>query len=77
MQSHIKTFILDKVLKIRLLIFVPAAVVLQIFEVSDIVILDDEKDVGAANQRHVAALYCNSNSGFEVLSISQDPGKTF
>jgi phenylalanyl-tRNA synthetase beta chain len=40
---------------------------IKIFEVSDIVILDDEKDVGAANQRHVAALYCNSNSGFEII----------
>jgi len=40
---------------------------IKIFEVSDIVILDDEKDVGAANQRQVAALYCNSNSGFEII----------
>lgn len=40
---------------------------IKIFEVSDIVILDDEKDVGAANQRRLAALYCNSNSGFEII----------
>lgn len=40
---------------------------IKIFEVGDIVVLDDEKDVGAANQRRLAALYCNSNSGFEII----------
>jgi hypothetical protein len=39
----------------------------QLFEVSDIVRLDTEEDVGAANHRHLAALYCNLNSGFEVI----------
>uniref|UniRef100_A0A0D6R1C8 phenylalanine--tRNA ligase n=1 Tax=Araucaria cunninghamii TaxID=56994 RepID=A0A0D6R1C8_ARACU len=40
---------------------------IKIFEVGDVVILDGEKDVGAANHRRLAALYCNSNSGFEVI----------
>lgn len=40
---------------------------IKIFEVGDIVVLDDQKDVGAANQRRLAALYCNSNSGFEII----------
>ncbi|XP_057821362.2 phenylalanine--tRNA ligase beta subunit, cytoplasmic isoform X2 [Cryptomeria japonica] len=40
---------------------------IKIFEVGDVVILDGERDVGAANHRHLAALYCNSNSGFEVI----------
>ncbi|KAL6007385.1 hypothetical protein ACLOJK_032882 [Asimina triloba] len=39
----------------------------EIFEVGDIVLLDDSKDVGAANRRQLAALYCNSKSGFEVI----------
>lgn len=39
----------------------------QLFEVSDVVRLDTEEDVGAANHRHLAALYCNLNSGFEVI----------
>lgn len=40
---------------------------IKIFEVGDIVVLDGQKDVGAANQRRLAALYCNSNSGFEII----------
>lgn len=39
----------------------------KLFELSDIVRLDSSKDVGAKNQRHLAALYCNVNSGFEVI----------
>lgn len=39
---------------------------MQIFEVGDIVLLDDTNDVGAVNRRHLAALYCGANSGFEV-----------
>eukprot|EP00897_Mesotaenium_endlicherianum_P008434 jgi/Mesen1/7619/ME000004S07890 len=38
---------------------------LKIFEVSDVVLLDDSKDVGAANSRRLVALYCNLTSGFE------------
>lgn len=39
----------------------------KLFELSDVVTLDSSKDVGAANHRHLAALYCSSNSGFEVI----------
>lgn len=39
---------------------------MQIFEVGDVVLLDDTKDVGASNRRHLAALYCGATSGFEV-----------
>jgi len=28
--------------------------------------LDESKDVGASNRRHLAALYCGATSGFEV-----------
>nr|XP_029117059.1 phenylalanine--tRNA ligase beta subunit, cytoplasmic isoform X2 [Elaeis guineensis] len=40
---------------------------IKIFEVGDVVILDAARDVGAANNRRLAALYCNVTSGFEVL----------
>ena len=29
-------------------------------------LLDETKDVGASNRRHLAALYCGATSGFEV-----------
>lgn len=32
----------------------------------DIVLLDDTKDVGATNRRHLAALYCGATAGYEV-----------
>ncbi|KAL3513523.1 hypothetical protein ACH5RR_026240 [Cinchona calisaya] len=40
---------------------------IKIFEVGDVVLLDESKDVGAANCRHLAALYCGANSGFELI----------
>ncbi|XP_068634508.1 phenylalanine--tRNA ligase beta subunit, cytoplasmic isoform X2 [Aristolochia californica] len=40
---------------------------IKIFEIGDVVVLDPTKDVGAVNQRRLAALYCNANSGFEVI----------
>ncbi|XVE58892.1 hypothetical protein DITRI_Ditri04bG0205300 [Diplodiscus trichospermus] len=40
---------------------------LKIFEVGDVVLLDDKKDVGASNRRLLAALYCGANSGFELI----------
>ncbi|CAK9137143.1 unnamed protein product [Ilex paraguariensis] len=40
---------------------------IKIFEVGDIVLLDETKDVGATNRRHLAALYCGANSGFELI----------
>ncbi|KAI5668191.1 hypothetical protein M9H77_18044 [Catharanthus roseus] len=40
---------------------------IKIFEVGDVVLLDKTKDVGASNRRHLAALYCGANSGFELI----------
>ncbi|XP_057416186.1 phenylalanine--tRNA ligase beta subunit, cytoplasmic [Lotus japonicus] len=40
---------------------------IKIFEVGDIAILDDKKDVGAKNLRQLAALYCGANAGFEII----------
>ncbi|XP_058213400.1 phenylalanine--tRNA ligase beta subunit, cytoplasmic-like [Rhododendron vialii] len=40
---------------------------IKIFEVGDIVLLDEMKDVGAANRRQLAALYCGATSGFELI----------
>nr|GLL44037.1 phenylalanine--tRNA ligase beta subunit, cytoplasmic [Ipomoea trifida] len=40
---------------------------IKIFEVGDVVFLDNTKDVGAINRRHLAALYCGANSGFELI----------
>ncbi|XP_022766428.1 phenylalanine--tRNA ligase beta subunit, cytoplasmic isoform X2 [Durio zibethinus] len=39
----------------------------EIFEVGDVVLLDEKKDVGASNRRLLAALYCGANSGFELI----------
>ncbi|KAF7154586.1 hypothetical protein RHSIM_Rhsim01G0138800 [Rhododendron simsii] len=43
---------------------------IKIFEVGDIVLLDETKDVGAANRRQLAALYCGATSGFEFAICS-------
>ncbi|KAK8521413.1 hypothetical protein V6N12_005319 [Hibiscus sabdariffa] len=40
----------------------------EIYEVGDVVLLDEKKDVGASNHRLLVALYCGANSGFEVLN---------
>ncbi|KAK3041254.1 hypothetical protein RJ639_001537 [Escallonia herrerae] len=40
---------------------------IKIFEVGDIAVLDKSNDVGARNHRQLAALYCGSNSGFELI----------
>ncbi|THU64374.1 hypothetical protein C4D60_Mb01t25810 [Musa balbisiana] len=40
---------------------------IKIFEVGDVVTLDGNRDVGAANNRRLAALYCNVSSGFEEI----------
>ncbi|XP_039146781.1 phenylalanine--tRNA ligase beta subunit, cytoplasmic-like [Dioscorea cayenensis subsp. rotundata] len=40
---------------------------IKIFEVGDVVIIDESNDVGAANNRRLAALYCNVYSGFEEI----------
>eukprot|EP01097_Dermamoeba_algensis_P010120 TRINITY_DN736_c0_g1_i1.p1 TRINITY_DN736_c0_g1~~TRINITY_DN736_c0_g1_i1.p1 ORF type:complete len:401 (-),score=115.74 TRINITY_DN736_c0_g1_i1:119-1321(-) len=44
-----------------------AALPLSLFEVGDVVLLDATKDVGARNQRKLAALYCDTHSGFENI----------
>ncbi|XP_057951548.1 phenylalanine--tRNA ligase beta subunit, cytoplasmic-like [Malania oleifera] len=45
---------------------------IKIFEVGDISILDETKDVGATNRRQLAALYCGSQSGFELIHCLVD-----
>ncbi|XP_057805023.1 phenylalanine--tRNA ligase beta subunit, cytoplasmic isoform X2 [Salvia miltiorrhiza] len=40
---------------------------IKIFEVGDVVQLDEKKDVGASNRRKLAALHCGSTSGFELI----------
>ncbi|KAE8712488.1 putative phenylalanine--tRNA ligase beta subunit [Hibiscus syriacus] len=40
---------------------------IKIYEVGDVVLLDEKKDVGASNHRLLAALYCGANSGFELI----------
>ncbi|XP_048719443.1 phenylalanine--tRNA ligase beta subunit isoform X1 [Caretta caretta] len=40
---------------------------LKLFEISDIVLKDSTKDVGARNQRNLCAIYYNKNPGFEVI----------
>lgn len=40
---------------------------LKLFEVSDVVVKDSQKDVGARNERFLSAIYYNKNSGFEVI----------
>ncbi|XP_077205029.1 phenylalanine--tRNA ligase beta subunit [Paroedura picta] len=40
---------------------------LKLFEISDIVVKDPAKDVGARNHRHLCAVYHNKTPGFEVI----------
>lgn len=40
---------------------------LKLFEISDVILLDKTKDVGARNQRHMCAVYYNKVAGFEVI----------
>ena len=40
---------------------------LRLFEVSDVMLLDAASDVGARNERRLAALYSGATAGFEVL----------
>lgn len=40
---------------------------LKLFEISDIVIKDSSRDVGARNYRHLCAVYYNKNPGFEII----------
>ncbi|XP_062988287.1 phenylalanine--tRNA ligase beta subunit [Elgaria multicarinata webbii] len=40
---------------------------LKLFEISDIIVKDSTKDVGARNQRNFCAVYYNKNPGFEII----------
>jgi phenylalanyl-tRNA synthetase beta chain len=40
---------------------------LKLFEISDVMLLDASSDVGARNERHLAALYTGPTAGFEVI----------
>ncbi len=39
----------------------------KLFEISDVMLLDEASDVGARNERHVGALYSGPTAGFEVI----------
>eukprot|EP00887_Chlorella_sp_A99_P005167 scaffold40.g5167.t1 len=39
----------------------------KLFEVSDVVLLSPDRDVGAANRRRLVAVHCDRSSGFEVI----------
>jgi len=40
---------------------------LKVFEVSDVLLLNAESDVGAINRRHLSAVYCDTSSGFQFI----------
>ncbi|CAH0389432.1 unnamed protein product [Bemisia tabaci] len=40
---------------------------LKLFEVSDVVLKDASTEVGARNERHLCAVYCNKTPGFEII----------
>ncbi|XP_065841069.1 phenylalanine--tRNA ligase beta subunit-like isoform X2 [Oscarella lobularis] len=40
---------------------------IQVFETSDVVFKDSQKDVGARNERHVCAVHYDKSPGFEVI----------
>jgi len=40
---------------------------IQLFEVNDVVLVDETTDVGARNIRKAAALFCSTTSGFEII----------
>lgn len=45
---------------------------IQLFELSDVALLDSASDVGARNERHVALIYCGRTSGFELIHGALD-----
>jgi phenylalanyl-tRNA synthetase beta chain len=40
---------------------------IKLFEINDVVLVDDKKDVGARNVRKLAALFCSFSSGLEII----------
>ena len=49
-----------------------APVPAKLFEVGDVVLLDETKDVGAKNSRRLLVLYSNTTSGFEIVHGALD-----
>ena len=49
-----------------------APVPAKLFEVGDVVLLDESRDVGARNSRRLLVLYSNTTSGFEVVHGALD-----
>ena len=39
----------------------------KLFEVSDVILKDNTVEVGARNNRHLCAVYCNKSDGFEII----------
>lgn len=48
------------------------ALPIKIFEISDVVHKDNTTDVGAFNERHLCAVHCSHNSGFEVTTSTMN-----
>lgn len=40
---------------------------IKLFEISDVILLSDERDVGARNERRLVAVHCARESGFEII----------
>lgn len=40
---------------------------IKLFEISDVVLIDEDSEVGARNERRLAAVNCNKSAGFEVV----------
>uniref|UniRef100_A0A1L8DFL7 Phenylalanine--tRNA ligase beta subunit n=1 Tax=Nyssomyia neivai TaxID=330878 RepID=A0A1L8DFL7_9DIPT len=40
---------------------------MKLFEISDVILADDEAEVNARNERRICAVNCNRNAGFEVV----------
>jgi phenylalanyl-tRNA synthetase beta chain len=40
---------------------------IKLFEMNDIVLVDDQSDVGASNLRYLSALYCNTKAELEII----------
>ena len=38
----------------------------QLFEISDVVLVDPKSDVGSVNERHISAVFSSNASGLEV-----------
>jgi phenylalanyl-tRNA synthetase beta chain len=44
-----------------------SALPIKLFEVSDVVLLAPESEVGARNERRLVAVHCGKESGFEAI----------